>query len=237
VKLEFSFTFFTQKLGGIIINVFNIPYDKMIIVKEKEFKKQRVFLQKTKFTAKDLDHFFIKIYIVNKYGNYVCQGYIYFYVNFLEKESNFIGVYVNPEYRNEGIAQLLISYWVTICLDNGIYNLNTIKRQRKPFILYLLKKFKFDLIDTQKYETDHNTISICKNSISNKKCLFFKNPEQAETFKNGNIKNGDNYNILEIITEDTQILDHVLLSNLYFSKDDNKAYTRSLKLINEFTNK
>jgi len=219
------------------MNLFDMPYDKMFLLYENKEIKERVYFQKTRFDLKNTDHYFIKILKMAPKGNYLCQGYIYFYLDFLKRESNFIGLYVSPERRNEGMAQLLISYWITLCLDNGLYNLNTIWKQRKPFILYLLKKFKFDLLNIKEYETSCNTISICKNIINNDKCLFFKNSSQADTFKKGSIKAGDNYFILDKLTEDIQVLDQVLLSNLYMSKDDDAAYTKSLKLIDNFEKK
>lgn len=219
------------------MNIFNMPYDKKFLIDENSSIKQKVYFEKTLFTTKNIDQYFIKIYKPNFNGDYLCQGYIYFYLDLLKKESNFIGLYVNPEIRNQGLGQLLISYWVSFCLDNGIYDLNTIQKQRKPFIIYLLKKFKFELENITQYETYLNTISICKSNLTNDKCLFFKNPKQAQTFRNGTINSGDNYLILDKLTEDTEVLDQVLLLKIYSSKEDNFAYTKSIKLINTFRNK
>lgn len=219
------------------MNIFNMPYDKKFLIDENSSIKQRVYFEKSLFSAKNIDQYFIKVYKPNCNGSYLCQGYIYFYLDLLKKESNFIGLYVNPEIRNQGLGQLLISYWVSFCLDNGIYDLNTIKKQRKPFIIYLLKKFKFELQNITQYETYPNTISICRSNLTNDKYLFFKNPIQAQTFKNGSINSGDNYHILDTLTEDTEVLDQVLLSNIYLSKEDDFAYTKSIKLIDTFKNK
>lgn len=218
------------------MNIFNIPYDKLILIGENKEHKQRVYLQKTQFKVKNKDHYFIKLLKPSIKGNLLCQGYIYFYFDLLKKESNFIGVYVDEKYRNQGIAQLLISYWIIFCFDNGIYNLDTNIKQRKPFILYLLKKFKFDILNINEYETSPNTISICKKENSLNKYLYFKNIDQKETFIKGNIKNEDNYIILDKITDEVEVLDRVLLSTPYISKETNIAYTKSLTLVDKFKN-
>lgn len=213
------------------MNIINMPYKKPFLIDENANTKQRVFFEKTRFNAANVDQYFIKIFKILPDGKYVCQGYIYFYIDFLIRESKFIGQYTNPEFRNEELGQLLISYWIKLCFDNGIYKLDTIHKQRKPFIIYLLKKFKFDLYNIQSYEESPNTISICQNPVIVDKCLYFKNPKQAETFKNGKVHAGDNYFILENIDENTTILDQVLLSTPYQSTDDELAYERSSKLI------
>lgn len=223
------------------MNILDIPYNKEILLDENKMLKQKVYFSRTRFTPGDTkrhcDHYFIKIYKRTENKDYKCQGYIYFYLDFFKRDSKFIGMYVNPEYRNEGLAQLLISYWITFCLDNGLYDLKTARKQRKPFILYLLKKFKFELLNINTYETAPNTISICREGSNPAKCLYFKNPLQAETFKQGKISHGDNYIILDQLTIDTEVLDQVLLSTLYVSQDDNAAYVRSHNLIDVFHKK
>ena len=223
------------------MNILNVPYDKEILIDENRDTKQKVYFSQTLFTPGNTSHcykhYFIKIYKQTEAGSYKCQGYIYFYLDFVKRDSKFIGIYVNPEYRNEGLAQLLISYWITICLDNGLYDLKTARKQRKPFILYLLKKFKFDLLNLKDYETSPHTISICREGVSPFKLLYFKNPRQAETFKKGKINSGDNYLILDSIGEETEILDQVLLSTPYISTAENTAYERSELLIKSFQKK
>lgn len=182
----------------------------------------------------EADQYFIKILQISPNGNYLCQGYIYFYLDFLTRSSDFIGMYIKPEVRNSGLAQLLISYWVGICLDNGICDLKTIPKQRKPFILYLLKKFRFDLNDTSIYQTYPNVISICHDEFINGKCLYFQNSKQAETFRCGKINAGDNYVILEELTPSTVVLDKVILSTPYESTDESVMCSKAYKLIRGF---
>lgn len=219
------------------MNLFNMPYNKKILIYGNYEERERVYFEKVYFPHKSVNQYFIKLFKLNKYGTYLCDGYIYFYLDLLKKESNFIGLWVKPERRNEGLAQVLISYWVNLCLENGIYDLNTIHKQRKPFILYLLKKFKFDLLNIKLYESSLNTINICKCLDNDVKCLYFKNPLQAETFKNSKILESDNYIILDSLTEDTEVLDQILLSTLYTLKDNDEAYKRSLNLIEKFESK
>jgi len=216
------------------MNILNIPYNKMFLIDENKSTNQRVYFEKSFFSCTQTDQYFIKLCKKDSNNNYVCQGYIYFYLDFINRESNFIGLFVKPEYRNEGLAQLLISYWMKLCLENGIYDLNTIHRQRKPFILYLLKKFRFELLNSSEYITSPNTISICKDTEIGYKFLFFKNPKQAESFINGKIYKGDNHLILDSLTEKSEVLDQVLLSTIYNSEENNAAYQKSLTLIDRF---
>lgn len=217
-----------------MFNFFNMPYDKPILICKNSITRQRICLEKSRFTQCDTDQYFIKILQTTPNGNYLCQGYIYFYLDFLMRSSDFIGMYIKPDARNLGLAQLLISYWIGICLDNGIYDLKTIPKQRKPFILYLLKKFKFDLNDTSKYQTYPNVISICHDEFINGKCLYFQNPKQSATFRCGKINAGDNYVILDELTSNTVVLDKVILSTPYESTDESVMCTKSHKLIRSF---
>lgn len=98
-------------------------------------QKQKVYLTKSYFTKKKSYQYFIKI--ISKNSEY--QGYLYFYLDFENLESQFIGIYIKPDYRNTGLASLLLSYWIRFCLDNNFSYLSTNKKQRKPFLLFLLK--------------------------------------------------------------------------------------------------
>lgn len=218
------------------MNIFNMPYNKKFLLNERIESKEKIYLEKVIFPQNNRDQYFIKIYKTNDKGSYICKGYIYFYLDLLNRESNFIGEFVKPEYRDDGLGQLLISYWVNLCLENGIYNLNTSHKQRKPFIVYLLKKFKFDILNIAQYEISLNTISVCKKDGDKSKYLFFKNPLQAATFKNSKILESDNYLILDSLNENTQVLDQVLLSTEYISQDNEEAYKKSLNLIDKFKN-
>lgn len=128
----------------------NIEYDKNYIYDDSfcyKGLKQRICLQKSHMKQKNVNQYFLKAYVIDN-SNLICQGYIYFYLNPLIKTSDFIGVYIKPEYRNEGLASLLVSAWIQFCLNNNYNFLGTIKTQRKPFLLYLLKTYGFEILDT-----------------------------------------------------------------------------------------
>ena len=67
------------------------------------------------------------------------QGYLYFYLDLVNKTATFIGVGIKPQYRNLNIASLLISCWIDLCLNNNIVYFDANEKQKKPFLLYLLK--------------------------------------------------------------------------------------------------
>jgi len=115
-------------------------------------------------------------------------------------------------------------------MDNNFYEYITNKKQRKPFLIYLLKLYGFEISDTTKYETARNTIYICKDLMSLDKCLYFKSENEARNFRNSNMLKHDNYRILNSLEEiPIEILDQVILTTPYELQDFNKAYIRSRK--------
>ena len=139
------------------------------------------------------------------------QGYLYFYLDYETKQSNFIGIKVEPEYRNLNIASFLIATWIDLCLNNG-YNLGVNEKQRKPFLLYLLKTFGFEILDTSLYETRPDVITCCRSlDYTNKaKMLLFKDPKHEENFIKTNIMKEDNYQIIHS-TNGIIRLDNIIL--------------------------
>ena len=139
------------------------------------------------------------------------QGYLYFYLDYETKQSNFIGIKVEPEYRNLNIASFLIATWIDLCLNNG-YKLGVNEKQRKPFLLYLLKTFGFEILNTSLYETRPDVITCCRSlDYSNKsKMLFFKDPKHEENFLKTNIIKEDNYQIIHS-TNGIIRLDNIIL--------------------------
>lgn len=65
---------------------------------------RRLYLEKKFSPANQTYQYFLKLYRVDNNGIYSCDGYIYFYLNELRKESSFIGLYIKPECRNSGLA-------------------------------------------------------------------------------------------------------------------------------------
>lgn len=212
----------------------DIAYKKSFLI-DKEYNfdnhESRIYLEKTFHKYNGTDQYFLKLMQITSSGNLDCIGYIYFYIDFLKLESKFIGIYVKPEYRNNGIASLLVSNWIKLCLDNGIYNLETNKKQRKPALLYLLKNYFFEIENPETYITSPFTIDICEGIHDKTKYLYFKNEEQKQKFIHSTIMQEGNYYILDELTNAYRFVDNVLISNPYYIQDDNAAYTRSLKNI------
>lgn len=172
---------------------------------------QEVYL---KITVPDLSQrprFYLSVYgKVN--GTFVQQGYIYFYLDFVTKTSTFIGVYVKPEYRNLNIGSFLCACWIDFCFNYGYDFLNANKKQRKPFLLYMLKTYGFEVLDPSLYLTRKDVISICRDSDSDKKrkVLFFKDFSHEKIFMNTNVYKMEDYEIVHSL-DHFEVLDSVLL--------------------------
>ena len=226
-------------------------------------KRSLDFLEKAFFKSKNADQYFIKIYRTDLSGSHSRDnmGYIYFYLDSESKTSSYIGTYVKPEYRSLGLASLLTAYWIKMCLDDGYDFLTTNKTQRKPYLLYILKKVFFEIDDPERYHLSKHTIHICKDG-EGQRFLLFKSDELARRFQSGKIYRGDDYKImlfedldlgrgiilstdehgivtssdeiqklLDVAKGRVQLLDCVLLSNIYTLRDNNAAYDLSSKRI------
>lgn len=222
-----------------------------------------VNLNKSFFKQMGIDQYFIKIYRIDDSGlnSRDNMGYIYFYLDSTSKTSSYIGTYVKPMYRSLGLASLLTAYWIKICLDGGYEFLTTNKKQRKPYLLYILKKVCFEIDDPKMYDLSKHTIHICKDN-DGQRFLLFKSDAFAMGFKSGKIYSGDDYKImllddlnkgcilnnnedgqvmtsqqirdlLEASKDRVKLLDCVLLSNVYTLRDSNNAYNLSSKKIDD----
>lgn len=194
---------------------------------------QRTYIKKTRDSATKRDYYFIYLYKVNENSDMNCQGYIYFYLNFDTKTSEYIGSYIKPEYRSKGLASLLTSSWIKLCLDYDINHLKTIRKQRKPFLLYLLKTYTFELQNISFYQISDSNIHIYRKDNSNEKYLLFENQKQREIFQHGKIYREDNYNIIDEPSSSYEKLDTVILSKRYFLQDEETAYQKALRIENE----
>ena len=192
-------------------------------------KEQRIYFTESYAPQVCDNHYFLHAYLLDN-GKLCHQGYIYFYLNLKQHSSHFIGAYVDPKYRGTGLCSLLIACWLKNFMENDFTTFATNKRQRKPFLLYQLKQFAFEIADPLKYEVNPNTIYLCQKEADLTKYLYFKNAGQAQTFKNGKIMQNDNYQILENLTPDIKVLDHILLSEPLYLEDKEASYTRSLKI-------
>lgn len=214
-----------------MVSLKNIPYSKCILIDDNYFYEninQKIFLEKSLNTNDNRDQYFLKLYLHLPNGDFICQGYIYFYIKFDTKESHFIGTYIKPEFRNKGLASLLLSNWMQLLFENDIYKLSTSKKQRKPFLLYLLKTYSFEIANISKYDISQWTIDICRSEKDNKKYLMFKDLTHKKYFLESLINLNDNYIVIDELTEDIKKLDSVLLSNPYHLQNSDYAYTKSL---------
>lgn len=227
IKLCYNI-FPTKKGGNKMFSIDNILYQKPILIRKVKIGdiEQRIYLEKTFFKANQKDQYFLKLYSCLPTGTLICQGYIYFYLDFITKESKYIGMFIKPENRGLGLASLLIASWIELCAENNFYNFTTNLRQRKPFLIYLLKKFSFEIEDKAKYKTSLSTIHICRDPKSPDKCLLFESPTYQASFAQGSIMKNDNYRILDSLTPDITVLDDVLLSTQYNLTDEQEAYNR-----------
>lgn len=206
------------------MNIKEFDKDKMYLYDMCIFedKKQKINLQKTYGLGIKRYQYFLKAYI-NEGAKEICQGYIYFYLNEDNKTSEFIGLYIKPEYRNSGIASLLVTEWITFCLNNNFDYLETIKQQRKPFLLYILKTYGFEILNSNEYKSNKHVIDICKKENELTKYLFFRNPSQKESFMQGKIAKEDNYQVLEEFTPEVFYLDSIILSQKFIMTNTTKA--------------
>ena len=168
-------------------------------------------------------------YYINVYskinGEVVRQGYIYFYLDHESKVSEFIGINVNPEYRDLNIGSFLIASWIDLCFNNGYDFLGANKKQRKPFLLYLLKTYGFEIFDKSMYKYRDDVITICRSfeEGDKRKILMFKDLKHEKSFMGTNVYKSDNYEIVHdkkgIIT-----LDDVIMPLQNMSKDQIKYW-------------
>lgn len=214
----------------------NLQYrEKMILNDEMKYQEYRQQISLSKHYSDDdpLDRYYLKTDIIDLNQKLVHQGYLYFYLDFEHSLSSFIGSCVEDQFRNSKIASLLISSWIKLCLDHGINNLETIPKQRKPFLLHLLKKYTFEIENQEEYLTSKNVVHICRKGKYTDKYLIFVDKREEEMFKRSNIMKTDNYKIVDNDDECIQVIDSVALYHQYFLQDNEKAYQKSLKTIED----
>lgn len=200
---------------------------------------QEIFLKRAFDDGSHRPKFYINIFSTIN-GASTLQGYLYFYLDFATKTSNFIGIKVEPEYRNLNIGSLLIATWIDLCLNNGYDFLGVNPKQRKPFLLYLLKTYGFEILDKSLYDIRPDVISICRSTNLNDKTKFllFKDSKHERTFMSTNIYKEDNYEIVHE-PKNITILDNIILPLQsrkrnqvnYELLDQNLAETKTLNVL------
>ena len=217
------------------MNLSQIEYDKRYLFDmfyNHDGYIEKLFLMKSFNNGKD--HYYFRLFLYLPNGKEILLGYLYFFIDENKKESKFIGCCVKNEYRNQGIASLLISSWLLFCLDNNIIDLNTNRKQSKPFLLYLLKNFSFEINNPASYNTSLNTIYICQKYESLAKILLFKGEKQREMFEKSTSFKKDNYEIIDNLTADITVKDEVMLDKIYSLNDQDYGYQRALKIHQKF---
>lgn len=188
---------------------------------------QELYIKRSIDDGINNEKYYISAYS-NINGELVQQGYLYFYLDKKNGISDFIGVGVDPKYRNLNIASFLVASWIDLCLNNGYDFLGANKKQRKPFLLYLLKTYGFEVFDKSLYQSRNDVITICRSIDvkNNDKILLFKDKKIEKTFKETNIFKTDNYKIVDskenIITLDDVIIpfQNMSKSNVYYELID-----------------
>ena len=178
----------------------NLEIGKKILYSDGYFSgdyNQQLYLKRADFDSSDRPKFYLCIFSrVN--SSLIQQGYLYFYLDYENKTSDFIGIHVEPEYRNLNIGSFLIASWIDLCLNKGYDFLSANKKQRKPFLLYLLKTYGFEILDKSLYASRNDVITICRNSdqADKSKLLLFRDSKHEKNFMATNIYKTDNYQIV-----------------------------------------
>ncbi len=172
---------------------------------------QELYLKKSIDDGSHKPKFYLTIY-ANINNQSIMQGYLYFYLDYQSKTSSFIGIKVLNEYRNNNMASFLIASYISLCMNNGYEILNINPKQRKPFILYLLKTYGYEVNDLNLYEIRKDVISICRKKESDDltKLLLFKDIKHELSFMSTNSYKFDNYQIVHS-KDDLIILDQVIM--------------------------
>ena len=195
-----------------------------------------LYLIKTLNKATKQDNYYLKLYLNSYDGNEFLLGYLYFFVTPKERKSKYVGTFVEPNNRDSGIASFLTSAWIKFCLEHNLDILKTNRKQEKPFLLYLLKKYYFEINNPNLYETHEKTVFICKQDNNGKKVLYFNNDNIKNVFLRSSIFSKDNYEVIESLTNDTSVLDRVILNQIYHLIDNDLGYEKAEKVYKKYKN-
>ena len=155
-----------------------------------------MYLKQSADDGSHKDKFYLELYS-NIDGKNIMQGYIYFFLDLNTRSCNFIGMQVLEKYRNLNMGSLLISAWINFCLNNGCEYIGVHPKQKKPFLLYLLKTYSFDVEDLSDYKKRSDVITICRSVDleDTTKYLLFKDERHQRNFMQTNICARNEYKI------------------------------------------
>lgn len=191
-------------------------------------------IERTRDIENGMDLYFIRLIRENIYKTKKpVFGYMFFSYDEKESKSVFYGGKTASRVRNKGILNYLLSRWIEVCVANSIENLYTISKQRKPILIYSLKKLSFELNDKKLYETGHNII-ICKNVFNGEKALYFENLEDRCLFEKSTINRETKHLIIPDMRSNFERITSIVLEKPYFIQDLDVATRISSETIETF---
>ncbi len=197
-----------------MINFQNLEVNKKFLLNNSFFcgdYNQELYIKKSIDDGSHKPKFYLTIYA--KINNQtIMQGYLYFYLDFKNKISSFIGLKVLNEYRNINMGSFLMASYINLCMNNGYDILNIHPKQRKPFVLYLLKTYGYEVNNLNLYNIRNDVIFICRRKESNDltKLLLFKDIKHEISFMSTNAYKFDNYQIIHN-KDNIIILDQIIM--------------------------
>lgn len=197
-----------------MINFQNLEVNKKYLISNSFFcgdYNQELYIKKSIDDGSNKPKFYLTVYA--KINNQtIMQGYLYFYLDYNTKTSSFIGLKVLREYRNVNMGSFLIASYINLCMNNGYEILNINPKQRKPFILYLLKTYGYEVDNINLYKIRNDVISICRRKEINDltKLLLFKDFKHELSFMSTNVYKFDNYQIIHN-KDNVIVLDQIIM--------------------------
>ncbi len=195
-------------------NIENLEIGNRLLYSDGYFSgnyNQNLYIKRSNDDGSNRPKYFLSAF-TNINGELRQQGFLYFYLDHDTKSSYFIGLKVEKPYRDLNIGSFLVASWIELCLNNGYDFLGVHEKQRKPFLLYLLKTYGFEILDKSLYDTRPDVISICRDKDLEKKdkLLLFRDSKHEQVFMRTNIYKMDNYKIIHS-PEGIIHLDNVIL--------------------------
>ncbi|MCI8575049.1 MAG: hypothetical protein HFI09_01115 [Bacilli bacterium] len=219
-----------------LVDLEKMPYKQNLLLRDDlifQGKRQQIYFSKHTCDSEEMDRFYLKLITKCDKGVLEKQGYLYFYLDMDSLTSKLVGFSVKDEYRNTGLGSLLISSWLLFCMDQGILKITSHHKQRKPFLIYLLKKFYFESMSNASYIKATRKVYICKLLDYMDKYVIFEDKYEREHFSRINVIERDNYRIADFYTPGIEILDEIILGISYELKDKEQGYKRALRIYKE----